>query len=89
MMRFRSRTTCRADFWNSLKRLERGQLDLTAPHDTRVIMAAANGSKRSVATVFGPESPDEIPVGFEHPDMVVTISPSPSHDAASLRLSTH
>ena len=75
-----------ADFWNSLKRLERGQLDLTAPHDTRVIMAAAYGSKRSAAKAAVSDSLNTIPVDFENPNMVVTIFPSPSPGGASLRL---
>ncbi|EIE18315.1 hypothetical protein COCSUDRAFT_68290 [Coccomyxa subellipsoidea C-169] len=56
------------DFWNQLKRLERGS---SAGHDTRVVMAAAYGTKRSAADISEPDSPAATPVSFEYPDMVV------------------
>ena len=70
------------DFWNQLKRLERGP---SAEHDTRVVMAAAYGTKRSAAEIVEPDSPAATPVSFEYPDMVVTIFPSLNR--ASLQLS--
>ena len=74
-----------ADFWNQLKRLEGGTGILTAAHDTRVVMAAAYGTRPSAANTAEPESPTATPVNFEFPDMVVTIFPSPS--GSSLQLS--
>lgn len=74
-----------SDFWNQLKRLEAGPGALAAAHDTRVVMAAAYGTNRSAAGINTPESPTATPVNFEHPDMVITIFPSPS--GASLALS--
>ncbi len=67
------------DFWNQLKRLERGSSAM------RVVMAAAYGTKRSAADIVEPDSPAATPVSFEYPDKVVTIFPSPN--GASLQLS--
>lgn len=73
------------DFWNQLKRLERGQTPHSAAHDTRVVMAAAYGPKLSAPSDFMSESPAATPVGFDHPDTVVTIFPNRS--GATLQLS--
>ena len=74
-----------SDFWNQLKRLEGGPGALAAVHDTRVVMAAAYGTKCSAASIIKPESHTASPVNFEVPDMVITIFPSPF--GASLQLS--
>ena len=73
-------------FWNQLKRLESGPGNLTAPHDTRVVIAAAHGTKHSAASNAKLESSSATPVNFEFADMVVTIFPSRS--GASLQLSS-
>ena len=73
-------------FWNQLKRLESGPGNLTAPHDTRVVIAAAYGTKHSAADEAKLESSSALPVNFEFPGMVVTVFPSRS--GASLQLSS-
>ena len=74
---YQTRRSGSTDFWNLLKRLERG-----SACNMRVVMAAAYGTKHSIVEQ---ESPAATPVGFEYPDMVVTIFPS--LNGASLQLS--
>ena len=82
---YHAEKTGSTDFWNQIKRLEGGPGIQEAPYNTRVVMAAAYGTRRSGAHTAKPESPHATPVDFEHPDMVVTIFPNPS--GASLQLS--
>ncbi|KAK9818173.1 hypothetical protein WJX72_008225 [[Myrmecia] bisecta] len=70
---YHEQRTGSTDFWNQLKRLERGPLAVTAEHDTRVVMAAAYGTKRSAANIVEPDSPASTPVNFEYPDMVLQL----------------
>jgi hypothetical protein len=73
------RRTGSADFWNQIRRLEQGPGPGKAAYNTRLVMAAAYGPQHM------PELLTTTPVNIEHPDMVVTITPSSS--GASLQLS--
>lgn len=77
---YNTQRTGSTDFWNQLKRLERGP---SAEHGTRVVMAASYGAECSAANIAEPHSPATTSV--KYPDMVVTIFPSPN--GASLQLS--